>query len=79
MTELKCHSGDIFDPELDCDALIIWSPPGFASMAGDIISYLAGKTAGLHLLQDSGWLKLTQLKQGDSCRQRFRHCNIKLR
>ncbi|WP_372883308.1 bacteriohemerythrin [Psychromonas sp.] len=24
-------------------------------------------------------LKLTQLKQGDSCRQRFRHCNIKLR
>lgn len=57
MTELNWHSGDIFDPELDCDALIIWSPPGFASMANDIISYLASKTAGLYLLQDSGWIK----------------------
>ncbi|MBE8232358.1 MAG: hypothetical protein HAW67_01390 [Endozoicomonadaceae bacterium] len=23
-------------------------------------------------------LKLTQLKQGDSCRHKFRHCNVKL-
>jgi len=57
MTELNWYTGDIFDPALDCDALIIWSPPGFASMSSDLISYLESKTAGLYLLQDSGWIK----------------------
>ncbi len=57
MTEFNYHTGDIFDPDLDCDALIIWSPPGLTAMASDIISYLDGKATGLYLLQDCGWIK----------------------
>ncbi|KXO09211.1 hypothetical protein AKG98_1427 [Moritella sp. JT01] len=33
--------------------------------------------AGGILHNGTAYLKLTQLKQGDSCRQRFKHCDIK--